>query len=271
MADKLAIILVHVREKPFVSSITLIEQLTAHSRLVRTLLLGWSLALLCSLAQTQTAPQNTADQAWPEFDVHVQFASKLRLLTLIGTEQGANFPFQQFYTGAGLGYQFKPILRSHLRNIDPDEEHYLLLGGGYEYLRTTNSGRISNEERITLNGIVNFRPPASFLVKDRNWIELRWINGKYSTTYRNLAGVERDFLVHGFKFTPEGSAEWFYDGSVHSWNSEWYTAGVQWPYKNLWMVDTFYRREHCNDCNPRNWNVGGVTLHLFFKTYKSAN
>jgi hypothetical protein len=105
-------------------------------------------------------------------------------------------------------------------------------------------------------------------VRDRNWIELRWIDGVYSTTYRNMLTVERDFLVRGFRFTPYGSAEVFYDGPKHSWDQEWYTGGIDWPYKSLFMIDTYYRREHCDTCNPTNWNVGGVTLSFYFGNSK---
>ncbi len=174
--------------------------------------------------------------------------------------------YQQWYASAGLGYQFKPILREHLINIDPDKEHYLVFGGGYEFLRTNQSGKLKDENRITIDVTPGFRFPAGFLARDRNFIEFRWIDGVYSTTYRNMLSVERDFLVHRFRFAPFGSAEAFYDGSKHSWDQEWYTAGVQSPYKRLFMVETYYRRENCPTCKPANWNVGGVTLHFFWTT-----
>ena len=97
-----------------------------------------------------------------------------------------------------------------------------------------------------------------------NWTELRWIEGAYSTTYCNMALAEGDFIVHGFGLSPYGSVEVFYDGPKHSWDQEWYTAGVQWSYKHLLMLDTYYRRENCPTCNPENWNAGGVTLNFYF-------
>src|SRR5271167_323251 len=184
-----------------------------------TILLKISLLLIfCSVADAQSETSSTDTQAWPEVDVHIQMTSSLRILTFAGTEQGIGFPFQQWYTAAALGYQFKPILREHLINIDPDKERYFLFGGGYEFLYTTNSGKQTDENRVTLDGTFGFRPTARFLVRDRNWLELRWIDGVYSTTYRNMVTVERDFLVPGFRFSPYGSAEVFYDGSKHSWD-----------------------------------------------------
>jgi hypothetical protein len=83
-----------------------------------------------------------------------------------------------------------------------------------------------------------------------------------------MVSSEVDFLVHDVRFTPYGTAEVFYDGPKHSWDQEWYTAGIQWPYKRSFMLETYYRREHCPTCTPENWNAGGITLHCFFKNGK---
>jgi Protein of unknown function (DUF2490) len=226
--------------------------------------IGLSLVLaLCSNAAGQAQTSSTETEIWPEGDVHIQLPSHLRVLAFTGLEQGIGFPFQQWYSAAALGYQFKPILREHLLNIDPDKEHYLVLGGGYEFLRTVQSGAVHHENRITLDATPGFRVSSRILLRDRNWLELRWIDGTYSTTYRNNITVERDFLVHDFRFTPYGSAEVFYDGPKHSWDQEWYTAGAQLPSKRRFMFETYYRREHCNTCTPANWNAAGMTLNLY--------
>ena len=223
------------------------------------------ITILCStLGWGQTS--STETEVWPEVDAHVQLPSHLRVLAFSGLEQGIGYPFQQWYAAAALGYQFKPILLEHLMNIDPDKEHYLVFGGGYEFLRTAQSGEVHHENRITIDATPGFRLSARFLVRDRNWVELRWIDGKYSTTYRNQLSVERDFLVHEFRFTPYGSAEVFFDGSKHSWDQEWYTAGIQWPSKRRFMFETYYRREHCNTCTPTNWNAAGMTLNFYFRS-----
>ena len=234
-----------------------------------SVVLVWAiLAIFCSCAPGQSLTASTETQVWPEVDAHLELPAHLRVLAFSGVEQGVGYPYQQWYAAAALGYQFKPILRPHLENIDPDKEHYFLFGGGYEFLRTIQSGKVKDEDRITIDVTPSFRLPAEFLVRDRNWTELRWINGKYSTTYRNMPSVEHDFLFRGFRFTPYGAAEVFYDGASHSWNQEWYTAGVQWPYKRLLMLDTYYRRENCPTCNPTHWNVAGATLNFYFENSK---
>jgi hypothetical protein len=231
----------------------------------RRLLIVLSLSIVSwSAAAGQSTTSSIENEIWPEGDFHVQIPSHLRVLGFVGVEQGVEYPFQQVYAAGALGRQFKPILKPHWENIDQDKEHYLLLGGGYEFLRTAQSGSVKLENRITMDATPNYRLTSRFLIRDRNWVELRWIDGVYSTTYRNMPYIEHDFLAHGVRFTPFGSVEFFYDGPKHSWDQEWYTAGAQLPYKRSFMVETYYRREHCATCTPVNWNAAGVTLHFFF-------
>jgi hypothetical protein len=244
------------------------EYMTAKSALLG-IFLGLSLSMIYhSRAAGQSATSSTENKAWPEADAHVQLASNWRVLSFVGLEQAAGYPFQQWYVAAAIGRQIKPILRPHWENIDPDKEHYLLLGGGYEYLGTTHSGEVSNENRITFDVTPSLRPVSRLLLRDRNWTELRWINGTYSTTYRNMVVAEVDLRVHDIRFTPFGTAEFFYDSPKDSWDQEWYTGGVQLPYKRVFMLETYYRREHCPTCTPQNWNAGGATLNFFFNNPK---
>ncbi|HEY6293938.1 MAG TPA: DUF2490 domain-containing protein [Terriglobia bacterium] len=218
---------------------------------------------LCAGASAQTS--NTAGEFWPEVDADTQLPSNLRLLLFEGLEKGQESQYQQLFVGGGLGYQLKPILRPHLINIDQDKEHYLVVGGGYEYLRTIQSGKATYENRLAVEAIPRYRPPAGFLLEDRNRAEFRWVNGQYSTRYRNQLTVERDFRAHNFRFTPYASAEAYYDGAKHSWNEEQYTGGIQFPYRRLLMLDTYYLRQDCTTCNPEHLNVAGLTLSFFFR------
>ena len=108
------------------------------------------------------------------------------------------------------------------------------------------------------------RPLSNILVRDRNRLELRWVNGEYSTRYRNQVSVDYDILIHDYKLTPYGAAELYYDGAKHSWNEEQYTAGIEWPFRRIFMVQTYYLRQHCTSGNPVNTNAGGLTLNFYF-------
>ena len=209
---------------------------------------------------------DTAGEFWPILDVHTQLSSNLRLLVFGGLKKGEEFPYQQVDVGAGLGYRLKPILRTHSVNIDPEKEHHLTFGGGYGHLRTIQSGKPKYENRLALEATFRYRPPAGFLLEDRNRVEFRWVNGQYSTRYRNRLTVQRDLGVGQFRFTPYASAEAFYHGPSHSWKEEQYAAGVEWPYKRLLRLQTYYLRQNCTTCSPAHLNVAGLTLSLFFRS-----
>ena len=242
-------------------------------------LLGFIVWLLLSIPFSRVVAQvaaSTSQTQWnQEVDAHVQFASQWRAIAWVGGTEAQNYPFQQWYAAAGLGYQFLPFSTPHTQNIDPDKEFYIVVGGGYEYLDTTSSGKVEN--RGTIQATFGYMFPGDVLVRDRNWLELRWVNGKYSTTYRNMLMLEHEFRIHELRVSPYGSVEAFYDGAGRtaeaayggakgSWNQWWYTAGVQLPYKRQFMTQMFYRRENCSTCAPENWNEWGISFHFFFNT-----
>jgi len=223
----------------------------------------WLLAIFCSGVSGQSTSSLESEFA-SEVDLHLQLSPSLRLLIYPGLEQGTSFSYHQVYGAAGIGYQLKQIAKPHLENIDPDKERYFVFAAGYEYLRTSQSGKTTDEDRVVLDGTLGFRPISGILTRDRSWIELRWVNGKYSTRYRNRLILEQDFVTHGLRWTPYAFAEVFYDGSKSSWNQEWFSGGVQWPYKKRFMLDTHYRRQHCTTCNPTDVNLAGVALNFYF-------
>jgi hypothetical protein len=222
-------------------------------------------AALCATASGQ---ESTSAEFWPSLEARVQLQPNLRAGVLAGMEQGEGVAYQQWYAGFGFGYQLKPILRRHLTNVDPDKEHFLVFATGYEHLRTTQPGRTKNEDRIPLEATLHYRPFAWLLLEERNRVELRWVKQQYSTRYRNQVSIERDFLVHKFQITPYASAEVFYEGDKHSWDEEYYSVGLQMPFKRLLQVDTYYLRQECTSCSPGDANVAGLTLNFFFRNKK---
>jgi len=224
------------------------------------------IAVSCLYARGQSPDSTTNGEFWPAVDVHIQLPDHYRLLGFVESKRGENFPYQQLDAGLGIGYQWKRISKPHLENIDPDKEFRLVVGGGYEYLRTLQAGKnTSYENRLVLEAFPGFRLASRLLVRDRNRVEFNWTNGVYSTVYRNDLSLEYDIKVRNFRLTPYASAEVFYDGAKHSWNEEQYTGGVQWPYKRLLMVDTYYLRQNCTTCSPAHLNVAGLTLNFYLR------
>lgn len=109
-----------------------------------------------------------------------------------------------------------------------------------------------------------YRPLARWLLEDRNRVEFRWVDGSYSTRYRNRLTVERDLLVDRFRFTPYASAEIFYDFASGTLDMQQYSAGIQWPYRRLFMLETYYLYQHSSS-SPTSTSVFGITLNFYLR------
>jgi len=208
------------------------------------------------------------DAVWGSLEGHAQLRSNLRALVLGESKSGTDYSYQQWILGVGLGMQLKRFARPRLVDLDPDRDHSLVVGTGYEYLKTDETAKPSSENRLLAELTGRARPPAEFLVTDRNRFEFRWVNGVYSTRYRNRLVVERATRVGGLRFTPYLSAEFFYDWAHDSWNEEQYAAGIEWPYRHVLKLSTYYLRQDCTTCSPRRLDVIGLALDYFYQSTK---
>jgi len=227
------------------------------------------IAVFCLRARAQSQADTTKGEFWPAVDFHIQLPDHYRLLGFVESKKGQDFSYQQLDAGLGFGYQWKRISKPHLENVDPDKEFRLVVGGGYEYLRTLQAGKnTSYENRLVLEAFPGFRPASRLLVRDRNRAEFNWTNGVYSTVYRNDLSLEYDITIHNFRFSPYASAEVFYNGATHSWNEEQHTAGFQWPYKRLLMIQTHYLREKLHHVQPCPLERRGTDAEFLFEEYE---
>lgn len=224
------------------------------------------LGLVPARAASQTP--TTGSAFWPAVEAHAKIRGNVRLLAFAELKNGEDYSYDQWRLGAALGYQMKSFARPHLEDIDPQREHKLLFGAGYEYIESTESSKPGTENRVTLGFTPRGRFPGGILVSDRNRFEFRWIDGVYSNRYRNELAVERGTAVQHFRFTPYATAEFFYDLADGSWNQEQYAIGIAWPYKRVLKLDTYYLYQDCATCDPRYLNVAGVTLHYFYRNTK---
>lgn len=223
-----------------------------------------TLGVVLAIVMPAFPQSQTVGEFWPTVDAHVQLPHDWRILGFTGLKKGEDYPYQQVYLGGGLGYQWKRITKAHRANLNPDVEHHFVFAGGYERLQSISSGKTKDENRLGLQALASYRLGSRFLISDRNRVEFRWVDGSYSTRYRNKLLGLYDLNLHHFHFSPYASAEAFYDGAVSSWNEEQYTAGIEWPYKHRLLLQTYYLRQNCTTCNPQYLNVGGLTLSLFF-------
>jgi hypothetical protein len=204
-------------------------------------------------------------QGWYTGNVWVRFPSHFRFLGTTELNAATNYSYQQWIVGGAVAYQWKRVSHlEHLVNINSDKESRVVAGLGFEYLWTDKEGTSTGEDRLVLAATPRYRPWRRWLLEDRNRFEFRWVDGVYSTRYRNRLAVERDLLVRDFRFTPYASAEIFYSFSSGTVDEERYEAGIQWPYRRLFMVETYYLYQHSHS-SPDNVNVFGITLNVYLR------
>jgi hypothetical protein len=194
----------------------------------------------------------------------IDLLPRTRLDTWVESQQGLDFSFQRWRTGGLLSRRMKPILNMHLRDIDENNDHYLVLDGGYEYLHTIDRGSRYIENDIIVDATPHILL-AGLLLSNRNRIEFRWINGVYDYRYRNRLTIFHESQAGSFRFTPYAYGELFYHSKSHSWSSDESAAGVRFPYKSRFMLDTYWLHESCSHCNHSSVSMIGVTLNFYFR------
>ena len=208
---------------------------------------------------------STGGEFWPLLNTYTQLQSKTSLLFYGGSDKGEDFKDEEWKVGGLLNLQLKPILAPHLPDIDKNKERHLVLGAGYQYSETIQSGSPSHEDRILLQLTLQHRPTAGLFVADRNRVEFRWVNGKYSARHRNQLTLEHNLQLRTVRVTAYAWGELFYDSQTHNWTENRYAFGLRLPYRRIFMLDDYYLRQNCTTCRPEHQNVWGLTLNLYFR------
>jgi hypothetical protein len=224
------------------------------------------LALFILLNLSQTGSGQNRETGWeirPKVTTAFDLRPRTRLQNWVELQDGVNFSFQRWRTGAILSYRMKPITKTYREQIDDEYNHHLVFGGGYEYLHTVQNGKTKVEDRLIAEVTPRFHL-ASLLLADRNRGEFRWVDGAYDFRYRNRLVVSDPLQKGSFAFTPYASGELYYDRNHHSWDQSQYGAGVEFPYKKVLMVDTYLRHQNCTSCGQSPVNMLGITLNLYF-------
>ncbi|MBK8576670.1 MAG: DUF2490 domain-containing protein, partial [Elusimicrobia bacterium] len=112
----------------------------------------------------------------------------------------------------------------------------------------------SDETRgiLEITGRVPFG--GSWLLSDRNKGDFRWIDGEYSTRYRNRLRLEHSMALKSAKFTPYANAEAYYDFKTDEWSRADMTLGAEFPWRWSTVLELFVTHfENRRGADGRSW------------------
>ncbi|MCM3903595.1 MAG: DUF2490 domain-containing protein [Pyrinomonadaceae bacterium] len=224
------------------------------SRSHRSLLILLALTFaLCLEAQAQT----TDAEFWPTGNFNYDITTGLRLqLNGERVDEGGERRIQTKY-GAYLNYRMRRIV-SRLTHIDSEDHYYITMSLGYEYVSPTG------EDRLVVQGTPRYEPGLGILLTDRSRFEFRWLEPGYDFRYRNKLTAKRNIRLGKVNLSPYAAGEVYWDRKYHAFNENSYSFGIEHPFKNWFMLDTFYQRQNCNTCSKEKINVLGLSVNFFF-------
>jgi hypothetical protein len=232
--------------------------------LIRSALLVLTVLLVAQSGAAQSGTTGPATQAWGALNASFELSEKTRITAVVEKHNGEEGGYGQEKIGAVFSYRMKRFGK-HLRgDVDRENEYNLILGAGYEFITTDQNGSSKREHRLLLQSTPKFVFALGFLAQDRNRIEFRWNAGTYDFRYRNRLTIDRPFKVGKVRFTPYAAGELFWDRNHHSWNETQYAFGVQWPYKKIFMLNTYVLHQNCTTCSNNPLNIAGITANLYF-------
>jgi hypothetical protein len=217
---------------------------------------------LSSAAQSQTSDESK--QFWPAFNASFELSSRSRITAILEKHKGEDSLFDQWKVGAIFTVRVRRLGQQLRHDVDKENEYNLVLGGGYQFVKTDQNGGNKDEHRLLLQVTPKYFLFAGILAQDRSQFEFRWINGTYNFRYRNKLTIERTFKINKVRFNPYASGELFWDRNHHAWNQNQYAFGVRWPYKKSFVLDTYYLHQNCTTCSLDPINVLGVTAKVYF-------
>lgn len=220
-----------------------------------------SLGLTCTAQPGQPQPSN---QVWATFNASFELSEKTRITVVVEKHNGEEGGYGQEKIGGIFSYRMKRVGNLLRGDVDKENEYNLILGAGYEFIMTDQNGTSKREHRLLLQATPKYVFGLGFLAQDRNRIEFRWNAGTYNFRYRNRLTIDRPFKIRKVRFTPYAAGELFWDRNHHSWNENQYAFGVQWPYKKIFMLNTYFLHQNCTTCSTNPLNVAGITGNFYF-------
>ena len=222
-----------------------------------------AILLLTSLTVAQAG--DTQAEFVPELNTYLKLSEDTRLFFIGSLTQGLSEPATDGEVGAHLDITFAPILRPRLRHADWERDRYLWLRIGYRLL-----GDLDNRESgfVEHRGVIQLtaRAPLPWEVwlVNRVGVDLRDMNGDFSTRFREQLGIEREITVGGVTLVPYAQAEVLYDTRFGAWNRQIYQAGVEIELTSHVRIEPYYARQEDQRSSTAHLNRAGLVLKLYW-------
>lgn len=124
------------------------------------------------------------------------------------------------------------------RHLLSDHARLFLLGS-----LTQGLSEPSTDEELGVHLDLTLTPILRRRLASADWVDLRDLDGEFSTRFRYRLGAEREFTVGGVTLVPYAQAEVFYDTRFGAWNRQLYQAGVELEITKHWRIEPYYARE----------------------------
>ena len=224
-----------------------------------------AICLLLVITEIAFGQPSPATEMWPEIRANFEIERRLGVQVFFEKHDGEDVSLTQWKVGSIISYRMSRIFDKHRDDIDHENQYNIVVGGGYEFVKTEQPSGTKREHRVMVQSTPKYIPGGGVLVQDRSRAEFRWVDGVYNFRYRNKLTVDRPLKINKFRFTPYVSGEMFWDRNHHAWNENQYAFGVQLPYKKLAMLDTYYLRQNCTTCSQDPISVFGITVNFYFR------
>ena len=211
----------------------------------------WRLALAIPVCLGAASGRSLSAQAswefWPEAQLNFPAKSAFQGQVLSSWTAGQDSAYRQLQIGGDVLYSGIP---------------HLQLSTGYSYYYTPAQAKNENRLIAELTGDVNL--PAELKLLDRNRFEWRWVNGVYSTRYRNRLRLQRTVpLANDHWVQPYAEVEIYYTFSSASITRVLTQIGAVYRVAPWATIDGGYVHQNDQSASVNNVNAIELTLNFF--------
>jgi hypothetical protein len=201
----------------------------------------------------------------PETNAYLKLSDRARLFLLGSLTQGLSEPFTDGEVGVHLDLTLTPILRRRLANADWERDRYLWVRIGYAFLGNLDDREKGfTEHRGILEATARVPLPFDVWLVNRARVDLRDLDGEFSTRFRYRLGAEREFTVGGVTLVPYAQAEVFYDTRFGAWSRQLYQAGVEIGITQHWRIEPYHAREEDQRSSTAHVDRVGLVLKTYW-------